>query len=68
MKMKKYSSQFYLNSAIQIANMLDKLPNLTGWTSDEYYTIKKLLISGIYANLKATKQHIYSDYEEKDND
>ena len=40
MKMQKYNCQYYLNSAIQIANMLDKLPKLPGWTSTEYNTIK----------------------------
>ena len=38
--MQKYNCQYYLNSAIQIANMLDKLPKLPGWTRTEYNTIK----------------------------
>lgn len=66
MKMQKYNCQYYLNSAIQIANMLDKLPKLPGWTRTEYNTIKKLLVKGIYSNLKIAKEYVYSDYEEDD--
>ena len=46
--------------------MLDKLPKLPGWTRTEYNTIKKLLVKGIYSNLKTAKEYVYSDYEEDD--
>lgn len=65
--MQKYNCQYYLKSAVEIANMLDKLPKLPGWTTNEYKTIKKLLIKGFYSNLKTAKEYVYSDYEEDDN-